>query len=150
MITSDLFAIFFIFFNLNSSMVNSIFLLADFIDFLNHLISEFWSYMARHNKLASCQAPAMEVMNFVNTFQVLDFIVQLDCIYFLWGCLHNDVNTFNEDRDCGHKYKHWKCKCANWIGDLPVWSAFNNDCGRYHSNTLDQIPQQMDYCCLYI
>lgn len=139
MIASNHLAIFFIFFNLNGWMKNFIFFLTNFVDIFNDLLWVFWSYMASHNKFPSSQAPAMEIMNFINQLQFLNLVVKFNSIYFFrWG-LHNNANTFHENRNSCNHYKNWEKKCANRVSNLPVRSTFYNDRSTDNSNTLHHI-----------
>ena len=139
MIACNHLAIFFIFFNLNGSMKDFVFFFTNFVDIFYDLFGIFWSNMTGHNKFSSSQTPAMEIMDFINQFQFLNFVVKFDSIYFFRRGLHNNANTFNENWNSGNHNENWENKCANRVCNLPFRSAFNNDGTADNSDTLYHI-----------
>ena len=150
MIACNHLAIFFVFFNLNGCMKNFIIFLTNLIDIFNDLLWVFRSYMTSHDKFSSSQAPAMEIMNFIYQFQVLNLVVKLYGIYFLRRSLHYNFNTFDKNWNSSDHYKNREKKCTNWICNLPFRFEFNDDRSTDNANTLNHISKKMDKCCLYI
>ena len=103
--------------------------------------------MRGKDRLFIRETPEVEVMDLLDKFEIINGVVNFDCLDAIGCVLHKVAHAVFENGHCREHDQDREQEGADRVRDSPVGLNVNDYSCRYDSKALDHIADHVDYGC---
>jgi hypothetical protein len=130
--------------HLNGRVENAILVtFTESVDVPDSFVAEFRPHMARHYVLAASKRPAVEIVQFFHGGEPHDVVVQALGVDVGGRRLHHNLDTVDEDGNCGQQHKDREDVGADWVCNLPLGLYLDDDGGSDDADALHHVAHDV-------